>query len=77
MECPEFRSLLLLLRPKMADKDIPHRSKVRETVLKLFESWFQSLKNELSVCFVVGHAHVSLITYTEILVCCRKDFFYG
>jgi len=34
MECPEFRNLLLLLRPDLADKDIPHRTKLHQQNVK-------------------------------------------
>ena len=53
MECPEFRNLLLLLRPDLADKDIPHRTKLRESIIKAWKTWFESLKKDLSVYFVI------------------------
>jgi hypothetical protein len=49
MECREFRDLLLLLRGDMQDKDIPHRTKVRESVITAWKNWFTILKGELAV----------------------------
>ena len=49
MECREFRDLLLLLREDLQDKDIPHRTKVRETVITAWKSWFTILKREFAV----------------------------
>ncbi|KIM78715.1 hypothetical protein PILCRDRAFT_56284, partial [Piloderma croceum F 1598] len=49
IECREFRDLLLLLRADIQDKDIPHRTKIREAIIKAWESWFQNLKEELTV----------------------------
>ena len=54
IEGPEFRSLLLLLRQDLHDKDIPRRTKLRESVVRAWELWFKTLKQELSVCFVVS-----------------------
>jgi hypothetical protein len=53
IECPEFRKLLLLLRPELFDADIPHRTKIRESIIKAWESWFQILKKTLSVRIIV------------------------
>lgn len=49
MECPEFRRLLLLLRADLQDKDIPHRTKIREAIVTAWKTWFTSLKRELAV----------------------------
>ena len=40
----------MLLRETLADKDIPKRDKLRETIIKQFEKEFNLLKDELSVC---------------------------
>ena len=50
MQCPEFQSLLLL-QPELADKDVPFRTKLCESIIKARESWFQALKKDLSVGF--------------------------
>jgi hypothetical protein len=50
MECREFRDLLLLLRDDLQEKDIPHRTKLREAIITVWKSWFISLKRDLAVC---------------------------
>jgi hypothetical protein len=49
MECREFRDLLLLLRGDLEEKDIPHRTKVREAIITAWKSWFVGLKADLAV----------------------------
>jgi hypothetical protein len=49
VECPEFRDLLLLLREDLHDRQIPHRTKIREAIITAWKSWFISLKSELAV----------------------------
>jgi hypothetical protein len=54
IECPEFRSLLLLLCQDLQDKDIPQLTKLRESIVQAWERWFKILKQELSICSVVS-----------------------
>jgi hypothetical protein len=54
IECPEFRDLLLLLRQDLRDKDIPRRTKLRESIVQAWEAWFRTLRQELSVCSVIS-----------------------
>jgi hypothetical protein len=49
VECPEFRELLLFLQETLQDKDIPHRTKIREAILEAWADAFQALKQELAV----------------------------
>jgi hypothetical protein len=49
MECREFRDLLLLLQGDLEEKDIPHRTKVREAIITAWKSWFVGLKGDLAV----------------------------
>jgi len=49
MECREFRNLLLLLRQDLEEKDIPHRTKLREAIITAWKSWFITLKSDLAV----------------------------
>ena len=49
VECPEFRQLCLLLRESLKDGDIPHRDKMRESILSQWRESFEGLKLELSV----------------------------
>ena len=49
VENPEFRKLILLLREDIEDKDIPHRTKLRQLILDQFRTYFASLKEELAV----------------------------
>jgi len=57
VECPEFRKLLLVLREDMNDADIPHRTKVRELIIKTWAIWFDKLKAELAVCIFISRKH--------------------
>ena len=49
MECCEFCDLLLLLREDLEEKDIPHRTKLREAIITAWRTWFAELKLELIV----------------------------
>ena len=49
MECREFCNLLLLLREDLQEKDIPHRTKVREAIITAWKLWFIGLKGDLAV----------------------------
>lgn len=49
VNCPEFRDLLLLLREDLQDNAIPHRTKLRESIIKTWRLWFDILKKDLAV----------------------------
>ena len=49
MECREFRDLLLLLREDLQEKDIPHRTKLREAIVTSWQLGFLTLKRDLAV----------------------------
>lgn len=49
IECPEFRRLLLLLRQELRDKDIPHRTKIRAEIIKAWQEYFVTLKDDMAV----------------------------
>ena len=49
VECHEFCNLLLLLWEDLQDKDIPHRTKICESIITAWKSWFVGLKSELAV----------------------------
>ena len=53
IKCHEFRDLLLLLRDDLKDKDIPHCTKLREAIIKAWETWFTKLKADLAVCSIM------------------------
>jgi hypothetical protein len=48
IECREFRDLLLLLRSELQEKDIPHRTKIRESIIKAWKAHFEILRKDLS-----------------------------
>lgn len=51
VECREFRDLILALREDMKESDIPHRTKLRESIIRAWKSYFNLvLKVELEVC---------------------------
>ena len=65
MECHEFRNLLLLLWEDLEEKDIPHRTKLREAIITAWQSWFTGLKRELAVGIATDfHSKISLILYS-------------
>ena len=49
IEVPEFRKLLLLLREDLKNTDIPHRTKVREQIIRAWKLYFRELKDDLAV----------------------------
>jgi hypothetical protein len=50
VECPEFRRLLLLLRSNLKEGMIPHRTKLRELIIRAWKQYFQVLRHDLAVC---------------------------
>jgi hypothetical protein len=34
----------------LQEKDIPHRTKIREAIITAWKSWFTDLKHDLAVC---------------------------
>lgn len=50
LDCPEFRSLLLLLRSDLKDSDIPHRTKGRSLIIEAWKDHFATLRVQLAVC---------------------------
>ena len=49
IECWEFRDLILLLRSDLDDKDIPHHTRIRESIIQSWEAYFKELKVDLGV----------------------------
>jgi hypothetical protein len=56
VECPEFRVLLLLLRNDLKETMIPHRTKLRELIIKAWQRYFQVLKKDLEVLPYLMHS---------------------
>jgi hypothetical protein len=73
VECREFRDLLLLLRESLKETDIPHRTKLREEIIKAWKGWFQILKDDLEVRISVYWTYADL---TRIPESCRKNKLY-
>lgn len=48
VECPEFRRFCMVLCGTLLDVDIPHRDKMRETVISRWRDSFGQLKLDLS-----------------------------
>jgi hypothetical protein len=61
VECPEFRQLLLFLRPDLQDKNVPGRTKVREAIIAAWQAHFDTLKQELAVSLLKLTSPLSLI----------------
>jgi hypothetical protein len=49
LECPEFRTLLLLLRSDLKETMIPHCTKIRELIIQAWRRHFQNLRQDLAV----------------------------
>jgi hypothetical protein len=49
IECPEFWALLLYLQENLTDDDIPGCTKIRSSILKMWQTEFLKLKSELEV----------------------------
>ena len=52
VEKSSFRALLTYQRPAMSDKDIPHRTKLREEIIYKAEVAIERLKQHFKVCHV-------------------------
>ena len=50
LDCPEFHTLLLLLRNDLKDSNIPHRTKGRVLIIKAWKKHFMALHAELAIC---------------------------
>jgi hypothetical protein len=50
VECREFRLLLLLLRNDLKEEMIPHRTKLRDLIIRAWKQFFQVLRRDLAVC---------------------------
>jgi hypothetical protein len=48
---PAFRHLLQYARPSLTEKDIPHRTKLTDTIKARAISIVQTIKERLAVCF--------------------------
>lgn len=63
VECPEFRDLLLLLRPELKAHEIPRRTKLHEEVMKNWGKWFTGLMQDLQVrltsCMAIVYANLA------------------
>lgn len=49
IECREFRELILILREELRDEDIPHRTKLRKSIIDAWLKRFELLVKELQV----------------------------
>ena len=74
LDKPVFRQLLHFLRPALAMKDIPHRTKIREEILARAAQAKSKLKATLQVC------HVFCLLLSKILTmlqgCRGGDIFH-
>lgn len=49
MECEEFRDLLTFVSEQLSDRDIPHRTKVTEEIMKRYRLEKGNLKADMQV----------------------------
>lgn len=59
VEGREFRDLLLLCREELHDKDIPHRTTIRASIIKTWKTNFDALRKEMHVCGKYSHVCLS------------------
>ena len=67
IECLEFRCLLLLLRQELREKDIPHRTKICSEIIKAWQEYFVTLKEDMAVCIFDFHNSQILIILRMLL----------
>jgi hypothetical protein len=65
---------MLLLQQDLHDKDIPHRMKLREAIIKAWQVWFIKLKEELAV---YSRLTVYELKSNETIVRCRSNQLHG
>jgi len=57
-----FRRLLTYLRPSLADKDIPHRTKLRKEISERAEAVENRIKDKLQVRLILFLVHAFMTT---------------
>jgi hypothetical protein len=61
IECPELRSIFLMLREELQDSDIPHRATIRRRIMQLWGEQLNRVADEMAVCSQCTHTLPSLI----------------
>ncbi|KAG2138730.1 uncharacterized protein EDB93DRAFT_1106299 [Suillus bovinus] len=56
VECPEFRRLILLLRQDLTDSDIPHRLKLCQLIIAMWDEYFEATK-----CALATHLDLAIL----------------
>lgn len=89
VECPEFRALLLFMRESLRDDEIPHRTKMRKSIIQEFQHYYGKLIEKLLVSlplvFTLLSAHIDFdleigwqdIIHVRYLVQRRDVSFHG
>ncbi|KAH9972298.1 hypothetical protein BGW80DRAFT_1173296 [Lactifluus volemus] len=49
IESPQLRAIFLMLRDDLQDKDIPHRTTIRNRILEVWDTYLETLANEMQV----------------------------
>lgn len=78
IENPELRAIFLMLRSELQDKDIPHRTTLRQHILERLDEYLERLSNDMKVCnsLVFETNYNSDMGTTLYTVIAWEDFFY-
>jgi hypothetical protein len=51
IENPQLRAIFMLLRQELKDSDIPHRTHIRDRIMKMWDSHLEQLQSDMEVAF--------------------------
>jgi hypothetical protein len=55
----EFRNLLLLLRPELRDRDIPHRGTMHTRIIQTYDEALRDLSEQIQVFYIFSYMIIS------------------
>jgi hypothetical protein len=76
IECPELRSIFLMLREELQDSDIPHRATIRRRIMQLWEEQLNRVADEMAVCSQYRTRTLPLLILVLTSGCSRKNLIY-
>jgi hypothetical protein len=77
IECPELRSIFLMLREELQDSDIPHRATIRRRIMQLWGEQLNRVADEMAVCSQYTYTHtLPLLIFVPISGRSRKNLIY-
>lgn len=63
----------MFMRSDLKERMIPHRTKLRSMVLKIWRNYFKSLRDELGVSILI----IEYLAFTYFLGCDGPDILYS